>query len=102
MGGVWNWYLTNHVTNGVSCARYKSLIFQDVYEKEGIFVPSNVPKEKFTIYQHPKTVEDDSEIFLSATRILDSMLRKVDPRNHVLVDYLSTINPNCAKKGFVS
>lgn len=48
-----------NVMNSVSCTRYWSLNLQDVYEKEGIRVPSNVLKVKFTIFQYPKSVEDD-------------------------------------------
>ncbi|CAI9281406.1 unnamed protein product [Lactuca saligna] len=63
-------------------------------KSEGILVPSDVPKEEFTLYQHLKTVEDDSEVFPTVARILDAMLQNVDPTNPVLVSYLTTINPN--------
>lgn len=77
---------------GLSCARYSSLIFQQVYEKERILIPDDVPKVEFGIYQHPKTVEDDSDVFHSVARILDATLRKVDLTNPILVAYLTTIN----------
>lgn len=63
-----------NVLNGVSCARYWSLILQDVYEKEGISFSFDVLKAKFTIYQHPKSVEDDPMIFPIVARIPDAML----------------------------
>lgn len=63
MGGVHTIISHTNVLNGVSCARYWSLILRDVYEKEGILVPSNVPKAEFTIYQHPNSVQDDPMIF---------------------------------------
>ena len=64
-----------------------------MYEKEGILVPTDVPKDEFGIYQHPKNVEDDSEVFPNVSRISDAMLRKVDPKNPILGSYLTTINP---------
>ena len=45
-------------------------------------------------YHFPKTVEDDSEVFLNVARIPDSMLKKVDPTNSVLVTYLKHVNPS--------
>ncbi|CAH1428154.1 unnamed protein product [Lactuca virosa] len=73
---------------------YWSLILQDVYEKEGILVPTDVPKAELTIYQHLKIVEDDSDIFPTVARIYNVMLSKVDPTNPMLIAYLSNINPN--------
>lgn len=57
-------------------------------------VPTDDAKEEFSIYQYPKTVEDDPNLFPSVTRIIDGMLRNVDPINPVLVTYLSRINPD--------
>ena len=68
---------------------FLSLILQQVYEKEGILVPANVPKVEFGIYQDPKNVEDDLEVFPNVARIPDAMLRKLDLKNHVLVVYLT-------------
>lgn len=65
-----------------------------MYEKEGIFVPANDLKHEFVVYQHPKTMDDDSEIFPNIARIPDAMLRKVDPADPILVAYLQTINPS--------
>lgn len=45
-------------------------------------------------YQQPKTVEDNSKVFPNVERILDGMLRKVDPSNPFLVVYLQSINPS--------
>lgn len=44
-----------------------------MYQKEGILV-NDVPKAKFVLYQQPKTVEDNSEIFPNVARILDTIL----------------------------
>ena len=65
-----------------------------MYEKEGILVPFDVPKVEFTVYQHPKIVEDDPYLFPSVAQTPDAMLRKVYPSNRVLFSYLSTINPD--------
>ena len=65
-----------------------------MYDKEGILVPENEETVGFALYQFPKIVKDDAEVFPSVARIPDAMLRKVDPTNHVLVNYLMTINPD--------
>lgn len=57
-------------------------------------VPSDVPKMKFSIYQHPKSVEDDPVLFPIVARIPDARRRQVHLANPVLVTYLTTINPN--------
>ena len=53
-----------NVSNGVPCARCCSFMLQDVYDKEGILVPSDVLKAEFIVYQHPKSAEDDQAVFL--------------------------------------
>lgn len=78
------------VVNGVSCAGYWILILRYVYEKEGI--PNDVPNAEFVMYQHPKTTEDNFVVFPSVARILNAMIRKVDPGNPVLVAYPKTFN----------
>lgn len=65
-----------------------------VYEKEGIMISVDDVKAEFIVYQHLKTVEDDSEVFPPIARIPDAMLRKVDPPDSVLIGYLQTINPS--------
>lgn len=82
------------MVNGISCARYWSLILKFAYEKEGIDVPDDVQKAEFALYPHPKTMEDNLDVFPSIAQIPDAMLRKVDPANTVLVAYLQTINPS--------
>ena len=52
-----------NVTNGVSWARFWSLILRGVYEKEGILVPTEDAKVVFLIYQTPKIVTDDPVLF---------------------------------------
>ncbi|CAH1433804.1 unnamed protein product [Lactuca virosa] len=84
---------TNAV-DGVSCARYWSLILQYAYEKESILVPADEPKAEFLKYHYPKTIEDDVSIFPTVARISDGMLKKVDPSNPVLEAYFLTINTN--------
>lgn len=81
------------MVKGISYARYLSLILQFVYQKEGIAVPEDEVKEEFVKYHFPKTVEDDVDIFPIVARIPDGMLKKVDPTNLILVEYLKHINP---------
>lgn len=83
-----------NVTNGVWCARYWSLILREVYEKDGISVPSEDAKMEFSTYKSPKVVSDDPVLFSAVAQILDAMLRKVDPAYPILVHYLTTINLN--------
>ena len=78
---------------GISCARYWSLILQNVYEKEGIPVPESGEVAEFSLYQFPKVVEDDENIFTNVARILDVMLRKVSSTHKVLVRYMKTFDP---------
>lgn len=82
------------VVNGVSYARYWSLILKSVYEKEDIMVPEDEPKVDLFLYQHPKVVQDDSEVFPNVARIHDAMLHKIDLADLVLVAYLQRINPS--------
>ena len=84
---------TNAV-DGVSCARYWSLILRYAYEKEGVLVPNDEPKAEFVKYHYPKTIKDDVSIFPSVARIPDGMLKKVDPSNPMLMAYLLTISKN--------
>lgn len=46
------------------------------------------------MYQFPKAMEDDPNMFPSVARFLDAMLCRVDPSNPVLIAYLKTINPS--------
>lgn len=52
-----------NVVQGVSCARYWSLILRYKYEKEGIEVPADEQKVEFLNYNFPKAIEDDEEMF---------------------------------------
>ena len=70
------------------------MILQYIYEKEGIQVPNDEEKADFSLYHYPKTVANDVNIFQTVARIPDSMLKKVDPSNSVLVAYLQQINPS--------
>lgn len=83
-----------NITNVVSCDRYWSLILIEVYEKEGVLVPFHDANAKFSIYQHPKVVYDDSVLFHHVARIPYAMLQKADPNHPILVHYLTTVNPN--------
>lgn len=83
-----NSIVNTNVVNGVSCACYWGLVLKYVYEKEGIKVLEDEPTTDFVLYQHPKTLEDDLVFFPSVARILDAILRKVDPNHPVLVAYL--------------
>ena len=82
-----------NVEKGISCARYWSLILEKVYEKEGIQVPEGGEVAEFSLYQFPKVVEDDENIFTSVARIPDAMLRKVHSTHKVLVRYMKTFDP---------
>lgn len=57
-------------------------------------VPTDDLQAEFGIYQHPKVVMDDLDVFPTVARIRDSTLHKVDPANQVLLAYLQTINPS--------
>lgn len=45
-------------------------------------------------YHYPKVIGNDVGVFPSVARILDGMLKNVDPSNPVLLAYLQTFNPN--------
>lgn len=62
-----------NMMNGILCARYWSLILQYVYEKEGIVVLDDVPKAEFSLYHHPKVVEDNPNEFPLIARITDAL-----------------------------
>ena len=79
---------------GISCARYWSLILEKLYAKEGIPVPEGADVAEFSLYQFPKVVEYDENIFTSVARILDAMLCKVSSTHKVLVRYMKTFDPN--------
>ena len=42
----------------------------------------------------PKEVSDDMEIFTHISMILDAILKRVEPTNLLLIEYLKTINPD--------
>lgn len=44
-----------------------------MYEKEGIVVLDDVPKAEFSLYHHPKAVEDNPNEFPLIARITDAM-----------------------------
>ena len=74
-----------NVVQGISCARYWSLILGYLYEKEGIVVPANEEKAEFLKYHFPKEVLDDMDIFTHIVRIPNAMLKRVEPTNSVLI-----------------
>ena len=80
---LWTEFLTSisktSAKQGISCARYWSLIIQYVYNKEKIEVPDFEEKAVFHMYGSSKEVADDPEVFTSIARIPDAMLKKVDP-----------------------
>lgn len=83
-----------NVVDGISCARYWSIILKFSYEKEGIMVLDNEEIAQFSMIHFPKTVEDDVDIFPTVACILNSMLRKVDHVHPVSLNYLKKINPD--------
>ena len=93
---LWTEFITSisktSAKQGISCARYWSLIVQYVYQKEKIEVPDYEEKAVFHMYGSPKEVHDDPTIFTTVARIPDAMLKKVDPTNNVLVSYLQSID----------
>lgn len=68
------------------------MILKYVYEKEGIPILDGEQNAEFLKYHFPKSVEDDYEVFPIVARILDGMLKKIDPTNSVLVAYLKHVN----------
>lgn len=93
---LWNKFVTSignmNVEDGVSYARYWSLILQYVYEKERILVLEGEETVEFPTYHYQKIIEDDVDIFPTVARIPDVMLQKVDPTNPVLIEYLKNVN----------
>lgn len=83
-----------NMVDGISCARYWTLIIQYAYKKEGIQVPEDDEKAAFFSHHFPNTVDDDPDMFPTVARISDGILRKVDSSDPVLVAYLKTINPS--------
>lgn len=64
----------------------------DVYEKEGLFVPSEDKKAEVSTLQTKKLVIDNPIHFSSVSHILEAILRENDPANRILVKYLASIN----------
>ena len=83
-----------NVVNGISCARYWSLVLQYFYNKEGIMVPNDEEKVTFQSYHFPKDVVDDADEFPHVAWIPDAMLKRVDPKNSVLVACQKTFDPS--------
>lgn len=48
---------------GISCARYWSLMLRYFYDKEAILVDADEEKTDFMKYNFPKEVTDDKEVF---------------------------------------
>ena len=71
---------------------YWSLNLRQVYDKDGILLPSEDAKVMFKTYRIPKIVTDDPVLLPTVARILDAMLRKLDPAHPNLVHYFTTIN----------
>lgn len=63
------------------------------YDKEGIRASDEEETAKFMKYHFSKEVSDDVEIFTLVARIPDIILKRVDPTNAVLLEYMTTIDP---------
>lgn len=74
-----------NLENGVSCARYQSLILKEVDEQEGILVPSQDKKAAFSTIAAQRLGVDDLAIFPSVARIPDAMLRCIGLKNPLLI-----------------
>ena len=94
---LWNEFVKSvaktNVVDGISCAHYQSLILQFAFE-EGIEVPQDKDTSYFSQFNFPKIVEHDVNVFPTVVHISDAMLRKIDPADLVMIDYLKIINPN--------
>lgn len=95
---IWEEFLKSigntNVVDGISYARYLSLILQYVYEKEGIEVSNDEETAEFSLYHFPKSVEEAIDVFPTISRIPNSMLKNFDPSNPVLVAYQKHVNPS--------
>lgn len=83
-----------NLANGVSYARYWSLISSKFIKKEGILVHSKDEKADFSTLATPQLLVDDPVIFPIVARITDAMLSHVDLKNPLLVKYLETFDTN--------
>lgn len=76
---LWEEFVKNigntNAVNGISYARYWSLILQYAYEKEGIVVSNDEQTTEFSLYHFPKNVKDDQDLFPTVKRISDGMIR---------------------------
>ena len=68
-----------NLTNGVPSARFWGLILQEVYHQEDILVLSDVKTVEFPVMAAPHIFVDDHAIFPNVARILDAILKLVDP-----------------------
>ena len=63
-----------NVFNGISRARYWSLILQFAYDKEGIMVPKDEEMTDFLVYHYQIFVEENPDVFPTVAHIPDVML----------------------------
>lgn len=54
-------------------------------KKKGILVPSGVKTVEFPTIATPRIFVDDPTVFPNVARIMDAMLKLVDPKNLLLV-----------------
>lgn len=77
---------------GVSSARFWGLIMKEIYNREDILIPSDVDTTEFPSMIVPKIAVDDATIFPVGSRIPDSMLKLMDPKNPLFVKYFLSID----------
>lgn len=80
------------LATGVSSSRFWGLILKEIYSQENIMVPSGVENAEFLKITTPRVSVDDANLFPNFSRILDSMLKLVDLKDQLLVQYLASID----------
>lgn len=65
-----------------------------------ILVPSDIKTVEFPIMVAPRISVDDPAAFPTIARILDAMLKLVDPKNQVLMQYLDLIDSSTPTRVF--
>lgn len=65
-------------------------------------MPDDEETAKFRKYHFLKEVSDDAAIFTHIARITDAMLKRVDPTNSVLIEYMTTVDPRIETRKLLS
>lgn len=80
------------LATGVSSARFWGLIMKEIYSREDILIPSDVDTAEFPSMIVPKIAMNDATIFPVVSRIPNSMLKLMDPKNSLFLKYFLSID----------